>query len=90
MTTFNELMADYDKERLAEIARDEARRATPEAMAAHAKRKADEFALGVREGWWDKDGNPIDPPAEDGIYPNDGEDDQDLDDARDSDPEEAY
>jgi hypothetical protein len=53
----SELMADFEAEHLANIARDEERRATPEAQAAAvAKRKA-EFDRGVRLGWWDADGN---------------------------------
>lgn len=43
-------------------------------------KKAEEFDRGVRLGWWDADGDPI---AQD-------DDEPDLDDARDSDPFEAY
>lgn len=57
--SLNELMDEYDAERLADIARDEARRATPEAQARLAAKKAEEFARGVRLGWWNENGDPI-------------------------------
>ena len=52
------------------MAREEADRydrhlAKPEVQAAIAKRKAEEFQRGVRLGWWDADGNPIEQPDED-------------------------
>lgn len=63
----NDLMEEYEAERLASIAQDEARRNTPEAQARLAAKKAEEFARGVRLGWWDEDGTPIpqDEDAED-------------------------
>lgn len=57
--TLDELLAETEAERLAGIERDEARRASPEAQADLAAKKAREHALGVREGWWDEDGNPL-------------------------------
>lgn len=32
---------------------------TPEARAAREAKKLAEFERGVRNGWWDKDGNPL-------------------------------
>ncbi len=49
--------AEYETERLAQIERDEAARATPEAISARKIKKDAEFAKGVRLGWWDEDGN---------------------------------
>ena len=57
--TLAEQMEDYDKERIAQIEKDEARRNTPEARAALEKKKAEEFERGVCLGWHDTEGNPI-------------------------------
>jgi hypothetical protein len=73
--TLDELMAEYEPERLAEIARDEARRNTPAAQAALEAKKREEFRRGVRLGWWDADGNPLTSEDEpDEGEPDEGED----------------
>ncbi len=67
--TLADLMGDYDAERKAEIARDEARRATPEEQARIAAKKAEEHERGVRLGWHDADGQPIPDPDEEPEQP---------------------
>jgi hypothetical protein len=65
MQTLDELMADFERERAEEIAKDEARRSTPKAIAAAQARRKEEFARGVRLGWWDSDGNPVEEDEDD-------------------------
>lgn len=65
LATLDELFGDYEKERLAEIAKDEARRNSPQAVA---KRLA-EIQREIQQGLRDVDGNWIfsleDPEPED-------------------------
>lgn len=71
--TLDELMADYEAEHLADIARDEARRNTPAAKAAAEAKRREDHERGVRLGWWTEDGTPID-------QGDDEDDDEDTDD----------
>lgn len=59
MATLADLMNNYNAEREAEIAREEARNSTPEALARIADKKAAELERGIRLGWLDAEGNPI-------------------------------
>lgn len=63
--TLDELMAEYEPERLAELERQNAEYDSLQAVAAREARRKAEFELGVREGWWDKDGEPIPQPSDD-------------------------
>lgn len=65
MPFLNELFDAFEADRLAEIAQDEARRNTPEALAAAQRKRAEEHERGVRLGWWDEDGTPIVEPEDD-------------------------
>ena len=62
--SLGELLNEWEPERLAEIAREEARANTPKARADLEAKKRDEFERGVRLGWWDADGVPL-PQTED-------------------------
>jgi hypothetical protein len=66
MAELNDFMADFEAERLAEIERDEARRNTPEAIAAREAKKRAEHEKGVRLGWWDEEGNSLIAETDDG------------------------
>ncbi len=71
----HELLAEYEPERQAQLARDLARYDSPEEVAKRDARRREEHERGVRLGWWDADGNPLgdadqddedDAPDEDG------------------------
>jgi hypothetical protein len=57
--TLDDLMADYEAERLAENARDLARYDSPEEVAKRAARQQRERDLAIREGWMTEDGEAI-------------------------------
>ena len=64
-TTLADLMPAYEAERAAEIERDEARRNTPEARAKNVAKVKEEHERGVRLGWWDEQGDPLELPSDD-------------------------
>jgi hypothetical protein len=74
--TLDELMGEYEVERLAEIEQAEARRNAPAERARLEAKRKEEFERGVRNGWWDADGNPIAQPGDDEINDSEEEDDQ--------------
>lgn len=58
-TTLGDIFDDYETERLAQIEKEQAEFDKPENVAKR-KAKADaEHERGVRNGWWDADGNPL-------------------------------
>lgn len=74
MTTFHELFGEYEKERLEQSAKENAAYDAPEAVAAREKRQKEEFDAGVRNGWWDENGTPIEDENEDDDFDDeDGE-----------------
>ncbi len=73
--TLDELMGDWEAERLAQIAREEARRNAPAERARMEAKKKAEFDAGVRNGWWDANGNPIGDDDEDDPYGLDDDED---------------
>lgn len=58
-------MEQAEAERLKQIAEDEAKASTPEAIAAREAKKKAEHEKGVRLGWWDEDGNSLIPETDD-------------------------
>jgi len=75
LKSLDELMAEYDKERLAEIERDEA---DPIAQARRAAKKKTDMEREIRQGLRDADGNWIE--RED---PEDAEEEDEDDEAED-------
>lgn len=74
-TTLGDFMADFEADRIAAAAADEARYSSPEAVAAREARRLEDFERGVRLGWHDAEGNPL------------AADEEDDDDLEDEDPE---
>jgi hypothetical protein len=64
MPTLDEMMEDYDRERLAEIEREDKRRETPEYKAKIAAKKQREFETNVRNGSITPDGESIEQPED--------------------------
>lgn len=65
MKTMADFMDEYDAERLAHIDADEARRNTPEYQAKIEEKREKEHLAGVRNGWWDEGGEPIQQSCDD-------------------------
>lgn len=65
--TLDELLREYEPERQSQLDREDAEMADPKYQTRLAEKRAAEFQLGVRQGWWDVEGNPIarQPPDED-------------------------
>lgn len=59
MGTLAECMYAYEIERLAKLAADLAIHDLPGNVAARAAKSRAEFQTGVKSGWWDADGTPI-------------------------------
>ena len=80
--TLDELLAEEEAATAAQRAADLARFDSPEEVAKREARRVEEHERGVRNGWWDKDGNPL---------PQDGDDESDEDDDGEDDgqPDEA-
>lgn len=55
------LMDEYEAEHLADVARREAALNSPAERARIERKKLEEFERGVRLGWYDVDGNAVDP-----------------------------
>jgi hypothetical protein len=75
--TLDEMMAEYESERLAQLAKDQADYDRPENVAKRKAKTESEHERGVRLGWWKEDGSPIEQP--------DQIEDEDEDDAEEDD-----
>lgn len=62
---FSDFMAEFEAERLEELAKDLATYDAPEAVAAREAKRQAEFDKGVRLGWWDAEGNSLTPETDD-------------------------
>lgn len=60
--TLGDIFADYESERLAQIAKDQADYDRPENVAKRRAKAEREHERGVRLGWWKEDGTPIEQP----------------------------
>lgn len=74
-TTLGDIFDDYETERLAKLAQEQAEYDKPENVAKRAAQTKAEHERGVRLGWLDKDGNPLN---------TDEESDEDEDDNEES------
>lgn len=75
MKTLDELLQEYEPERRAQLEREDAIYNSPETVAQRNERWRQHHENGVRQGWWDEEGNPLNSEEDDEDY-DDGEGDE--------------